>query len=178
MTIIIVQCCHIVPLWVSRIGKIWHCDLSFAPPLPHGFVHFCGGKGGRKGVSRDWARNSTFPAGRGLHPNQNGSRGTTKAPCHTETDPCHWCLAPIDIAHLWKAFNRIRLLMGKFGCTQIQTSNSCSSKRKKDFGNLFFLCSGYSAKRFNWPFGKNGPKPIFGHHRSFAKICFCRFLVS
>ena len=40
---------------------------------------------------------------------------------------------PMDIAILWKAFNRIRIIMGKFGCTQIQTSSSFSSERKKYF---------------------------------------------
>ena len=41
MIIIIVQCCHIVSLWFSGIGKIWECQLYFAPPLPRGFDHFC-----------------------------------------------------------------------------------------------------------------------------------------
>ena len=50
----------------------------------------------------------------------------------------HWCLAPIDIVNLWKAGNRIIIMIGALGCTQVRTSNSCSSKRKKDFGNLFF----------------------------------------
>ena len=50
----------------------------------------------------------------------------------------HWCLAPIDIANFWKAGNRIRIIIGALGCTQVRISNSCSSKRKKDFGNLYF----------------------------------------
>ena len=142
MTIIIVQCCHILFHFhmFHELEKLDSVTFILPRHCPTVLSIFAGGrtKERRKGVSRDWARNSTFPAGRGVHPNKNGSRGTTKAPCRTETDPCHWCLASIDIAHLWKAFNRIRLLMGKFGCTQIQTSNSCSSKRKKDFGSLFF----------------------------------------
>ena len=44
---------------------------------------------------------------------------------------------PLDRWNLWNPFNRIRIIMGKFGCTQIRTSSSCSSERKKDFGNLF-----------------------------------------
>ena len=39
---------------------------------------------------------------------------------------------PIDIANLRNQFNRIRIIMGKFGCTQIRTSSSCSSERKQD----------------------------------------------
>ena len=42
----------------------------------------------------------------------------------------------IDIANLWNPF-RIRIIMGKFGCTQIRTSSSCSSEKKKGFSNLF-----------------------------------------
>ena len=36
----------------------------------------------------------------------------------------------IDTANLWNPFNRIRIIMGKFGCTQIQTSSSCSCEKK------------------------------------------------
>ena len=48
-------------------------------------------------------------------------------------------LAPIDIANLWKAVNRIRIIMGEFGCTQIRTSYSCSSKRNLLWQSLFLL---------------------------------------
>ena len=47
-------------------------------------------------------------------------------------------LSPLDPWNLWNPFNSVRIIMGKFGCTQIWTSSSCSSERKKDFGNLFF----------------------------------------
>ena len=46
--------------------------------------------------------------------------------------------APHDCANLWKAVNRIRIIMGKFGCTKTRTSSSCSSKKKKDLFNLLF----------------------------------------
>ena len=49
--------------------------------------------------------------------------------------------------------------MGKFRCTQIRTSNSCSSKRNS-FLAICFLGSEYFAQRFNQPFDKN-PKKIF-----------------
>ena len=39
---IIVQCCHIVSLWVAWIGRIRECHLYCAPPLPRSFDHFCG----------------------------------------------------------------------------------------------------------------------------------------
>ena len=42
MTKLIFQCCHIVSLWLSWIGKIRECHLYYAPPLPRGFGHFCG----------------------------------------------------------------------------------------------------------------------------------------
>ena len=44
---------------------------------------------------------------------------------------------PIDMGKLWNPFNRIRITMGKFGCTQIQTSSSWSPEKKKDFFNMF-----------------------------------------
>ena len=50
--------------------------------------------------------------------------------------------------------------MGKFGCTQIRTSSSCSSERKKDFDNLFFSGSEYFAQRFNRPVEENGQKSL------------------
>ena len=40
MIIIIVQCCYIVLLRLSQIGKILECHLYFAPPLPRGFDCF------------------------------------------------------------------------------------------------------------------------------------------
>ena len=43
------------------------------------------------------------------------------------------------------------MIMAKFGSTQIQTSSSCSSERKKDFGNHFlvFLCFAHVV-RYNY----------------------------
>ena len=46
-------------------------------------------------------------------------------------------LSPLDPWNLWNPFNRIRIIMGKFGCTQIRTSSSCSSEKEKDLFNLF-----------------------------------------
>ena len=43
----------------------------------------------------------------------------------------------IDIANLLNPFLRIRIIMGKFGCTKIRTSSSLCSEKKKDFLNLF-----------------------------------------
>ena len=37
---------------------------------------------------------------------------------------------PLNLANLWKAVNRIRFIMGKFGRTQIRTSTSFSSDKK------------------------------------------------
>ena len=50
----------------------------------------------------------------------------------------HWCLASIDMANSRKAVKRIRIIMEEFGNTQIRTSSSCSSERKKDINNLFW----------------------------------------
>ena len=36
-------------------------------------------------------------------------------------------------------FNRIRILMGKFGCTQIRTSSSCSSEKIFFFFNFWVV---------------------------------------
>ena len=47
---------------------------------------------------------------------------------------------PHDCANLWKAVNRIRIIMGKFCCTQIRSSTSFSSERE----NIF--CKGRSQK--------------------------------
>ena len=78
----------------------------------------------------------------------------------------HWCLAPIDLANLCRAVNRSKIIMGEFGCTQIRNLNSCSSKRKKYFGNLIFgsgifFPEVWSAFWWKWP----------------ATI-FCRFLAT
>ena len=79
-------------------------------------------------------------------------------------------IGPIDIVKLWNPFYRIRLIMGKFVCTQIRTSCSCSSEKEKDFSNLFWGLE-YFAQRFNWPFDKNGQTkkfdPIFDLWRTF-----------
>ena len=40
---------------------------------------------------------------------------------------------PIDSASLVNLFNRITIIIGEFGCTQIPTSSSCSFERKKIF---------------------------------------------
>ena len=50
--------------------------------------------------------------------------------------------------------------MGKFGCTQIRTSSSCSSKKTKDVKKKMGGGGGfeYIAQRFNRPFDKNGQK--------------------
>ena len=70
-------------------------------------------------------------------------------------------LSPLDLWNLWNPFNRIRIIMGKFGCTQIRTSSSCSSERGHDFGNLFFgfwiFCPEVSSA-----FWQNPPKTFLG----------------
>ena len=43
---------------------------------------------------------------------------------------------PIYITNSWIPFNSIRIIMGKFGGTQIQTSSSCSSAKKKQAQKL------------------------------------------
>ena len=43
---------------------------------------------------------------------------------------------PLGLLNLWKSVNRIRIIMGKSGCTQIRTSSSCSSENF--FCNQFF----------------------------------------
>ena len=106
----------------------------------------------------------------------------------------HWCLASIDIAaNLWNLFNRIRIIMGEFGCTQIRTSSSYSFERKKDFGNLFYhkiyhstifsldVCSGpmWPKKCMMWDFiyllvTQSSTSAIFYFHCS----CHCRLLSS
>ena len=52
--------------------------------------------------------------------------------------------------------------MGEFGCTQIRTSSSCSSRRKKDFGNQSFgygiLRSGFTVRYGN---SISYPKAVF-----------------
>ena len=51
--------------------------------------------------------------------------------------------------------------MGKFGCTQIQTSSSCSSEKKKDFF-YFFLWGGWISCSEVWSaFWQKRPKRFF-----------------
>ena len=53
MIIIIVQCCHIVSLWLTWVGKIRECHLYFAPPLTRGVDTFhWAGRAGRGGAAR------------------------------------------------------------------------------------------------------------------------------
>ena len=61
--IILIQYCHIVPLWVSWIGKIRECDIYLALPVPHSFDHFC--KAGHKSDSlgKGRAGKPSFPGG-------------------------------------------------------------------------------------------------------------------
>ena len=66
----------------------------------------------------------------------------------------------LDFTNLWKPVNRIRIIMGKLGCTRIQTSSSRrSQKKKKDFCNRF-LDSEYFARRLNSPYDKILQKQI------------------
>ena len=46
-------------------------------------------------------------------------------------------LRPLDLGNLRNLFNRIRIVMGKFGCTQIRTSSYCSPEKKKDLFNFW-----------------------------------------
>ena len=66
-------------------------------------------------------------------------------------------LSPLDLANLWNPFSRIRIIMGKFGCTQIRTSSSCSARKKKDLSNFGGGLT-YLAQRFNQLFDKNPKK--------------------
>ena len=51
-------------------------------------------------------------------------------------------LKPLYLTHLWNPFSRIRIIMGKIGCTQIRTSSSCSSEKTKDVLIFFFFGGG------------------------------------
>ena len=75
---------------------------------------------------------------------------------------------PPDFANLWKPLNRNGIIVGKFGCTWIPTSSSCSSERKKGFLN--FLGSEYFAQRFNQPFDEIGQKNVGHPVTSLAKF--------
>ena len=80
----------------------------------------------------------------------------------------HRCLAPNDIANLWKTVNRIRIIMGEFGCTQTWTSTSLLAVEWKKY--LFNILRGsqYFAHRLNRPYDKIVTKkcwPIFGPPR-------------
>ena len=74
-----------------------------------------------------------------------------KKPCLCGTSSPHWSplLSPLDHWNLWNPFNRIRVTMGKFSCTQIRTSSSCSSE-----GTWFWQSVFWFARRFNRPFDK------------------------
>ena len=65
----------------------------------------------------------------------------------------------LDFTNLWKPVNWIRIIMGKLGCTRIQTYSSRISEKKKDFCNLF-LDSEYFAWRLNSPYDKILQKQI------------------
>ena len=92
----------------------------------------------------------------------------------------------VDIANLWKAVNRIRIILGEFGCTQIRISNSCRSKRKQVYGNLFRGLIGILTKMaknglFLWPhrshFWPNfGVKGMISH--DFLAQMFPKHLIS
>ena len=45
-------------------------------------------------------------------------------------------LSPLDLWNLWNPFNRLRIIKGKFGCTQIRASSCCSSEKKNNL-NFF-----------------------------------------
>ena len=71
---------------------------------------------------------------------------------------------------LMKPVNRIKIIMGKFGCTQIWTSSSCSSEKKKKIfiflGGIWHILPrglivfaqklGYRCE-LEWVFGSNVP---------------------
>ena len=64
MIIIIVQCCHIVSLWLSWSEKIQECHLYLASPLPRSFEHIF--RLGTQGcfTGQGSAGNPPFPTGR------------------------------------------------------------------------------------------------------------------
>ena len=61
------------------------------------------------------------------------------------------------IANLWNPFNRVRIIMVEYACTQIRTSSSCSSERKF-FLAICFEGSEYFVHMFNRPVDENGQK--------------------
>ena len=60
--IIVVQCCHILLLWVSWIEKIRQCEPYFAAPLLPSFYHFC--RVGLSGAGRVFHREGNPPSPR------------------------------------------------------------------------------------------------------------------
>ena len=64
-------------------------------------------------------------------------------------------LSSLDLWNSWNPFNRIRIIMGKLGCTQIQTSSSWSSEQKKDFSNF----GGDFCQKTDQTSGRNIPNP-------------------
>ena len=46
-------------------------------------------------------------------------------------------LSPLGLWNFRNLFNRIRIILGKSGFTQIRTSSSCRSEKEKEFFNLF-----------------------------------------
>ena len=105
----------------GSVGTKSVCDVFVYPSLPHSKV-----------VTISNPSSALEAKSETLRKPQN-------VPAWTESWPAahHWCLAPCDLAYLWKAVNRIRIIMGEFGCTQIQTSNSWSSKRKFFWQSVF-----------------------------------------
>ena len=62
----------------------------------------------------------------------SNSPGTVGYTCYLALlVPFSLVFGPIEITNLWNRFNRIRIIIGEFGCAQIRTSSSCSSERKK-----------------------------------------------
>ena len=66
----IVQCCNIVPSFVSSIGESWDLGLYFAPQLPRSFEHFY--RAGR-GTPPSPQCGASIPGANLAHPARSGS---------------------------------------------------------------------------------------------------------
>ena len=129
----IVQCCNIVPSFVSSIGESWDSGLYFAPQLPRGFDHFYGtGRGGEpplprgEGSPRDGAaipdlNTSSSSVNHALKLSGMASPTLNFVPCNSDfhTSP----KAPSTIAYVVNSENG----MGSGGSKYKTTSTKCWS---------------------------------------------------
>ena len=119
-------------IWNLEMEKVWELGWSWLGMDP--------GIDGNGGNWRQWS-----------HYGSNRPRFK----CY-HTNILYRCLVPIDMANLWKAVNRIRNIMGEFGCTKIRTPNLLAP-RGKNILEIYFLGSEY----FAW-----GVYPAFSRKKS------------